>query len=194
MNFRLNRDGIITLRNGETEVRCTVAELQSLEPGFEHTPGDELWSAEQKYLTVNENQGANPYDRSAYLTAEKLSGYQAALAPEPEPEPEPRPKWDAALVTIHQALAGQTATDPFVQIWSWGKAQAIANNPVLKLEVSDFSLAFGQPLVVRFGAVQSGLNNVWAALTTQQQADLNKTAIAAWNTAHYLGLALPWEA
>ena len=104
MIFRMSRDGKITLQNGDTTVRCTVAEFQTLEPGFEYTAGDELWSPERAYLTVANNQGANPHDRAPYLTPEKLATYAAALEPEPEPEPEaePDPKdWEGFRVALY---------------------------------------------------------------------------------------------
>jgi len=81
----------VTLRNGDQTVRCTVAEFQWLEPGFEYTAGaTEMWRTDGTcYMSLNGNQQANPYNRAAYLTTEKLAEYESALAPKPEPEPEP---------------------------------------------------------------------------------------------------------
>jgi|GEM_PF-4064720 len=95
MIFRLNRDGKITLTVGAETIRCTTTEFQQLEPDFEYTEGDELWSTARAYLIVNGNQGPNPYDRSAYLTAEKLLEYAAALEPEIESvDPQPVRDWE----------------------------------------------------------------------------------------------------
>lgn len=84
--------GVVTLQDKDTVLRFTVEEFQSLEEDFEYTPGSvESWEPDRQYLTVDNNQQASPYDRSKYLTAEKLAQYAVQLAALREPTPDPNP-------------------------------------------------------------------------------------------------------
>lgn len=173
---------------------CTIEEFQQLEADFEYTPGAvESWEPSRRYLAKDGNQQASPYNRSGYLTLEKIQGYEAALSalqPEPEPNPAtiPTPNWENALIAIHDGLASASPTCPFCQIRLWADSDL-----TLDARVKDFTAAFLQPMPVRAGAVQSGLDRVWTAMDTTQQTTLNTADIATWNAAHNLGLALPWE-
>jgi hypothetical protein len=97
--------------------------------------------------------------------------------------------WDAALIAIHAGLASGAVDCPFCQLDNWADNDAALAGLVLR-----FTLAFQQPGIVRKGAVDGAMLKLWNTLSTQQQADLNTTAIESWDTAHNLGLAMPWEA
>jgi hypothetical protein len=101
---------------------------------------------------------------------------------------EASPDWDAALIAIHAGLASGAVDCPFCQLDNWADSDPTIAGLVLR-----FTLAFQQPAIVRKGAVDGAMSKLWNALSTQQQTDLNTTAIKSWDTAHNLGLAMPWS-
>jgi hypothetical protein len=98
-----------------------------------------------------------------------------------------QPDWESALIAIHTGLASGAVDCPFCQLDDWADSDAALAGLVLR-----FTLAFQQPAIVRKGAVEGAMLKLWNALSTQQQSDLNSTAIESWDTAHNLGLAMPW--